>query len=1012
MKKIVLIATFFVIAVNVIAQNIPNYVPTSGLVAWFPYNNSVLNQAGLSTTGTSTNYNATFTRDRFNRPNSSVYFKQTTNCATRIENTINTSFINGGFSLSFWVKRDSAGCDNPRVFAFDGIQCMWWDNSQSLTLCHADNVNSVCATSSTILNNEWVNIIYTNDGVTAKFYQNGILFYSTVNTLSNVSLLGNNFYVGMLSMLLPLHGGFRGSVDDIGIWNRALSVNEVANLKNAYQATVLHVDNSSVATIENGSIATPYKTIQAAINNAQNYDTLLLAPGIYYDSVRYNTKNLVLASNYIFNNDTNTINNTIIDGVNLGKPIVILEKGQNLNSKFIGITFRNGRSVPSGGGTFQFRNAGSGPSVGEIRNCNIIGNVSTSWEGGAISAYYSGSVLHGSAMSDPIQINNCTFKNNISTQIGGCIRMFVSDIQINKCTFINSTGSTGSAIHSWRSQPSISNSVFINNSNETICFTGDVAPTAKPVLRNCTFYENNKILVLNSGVQLYSINNIFNSPVSSAIRTNSNAYFESNNLYNTINSIDNNTFSFTQAKFGSANFVNPSNYNFRLKQNSIAVGAGTDSTILNAIKIKSLVFDKDNNIRPQPINSKPDIGAYENSFSQPTPFDTLKLIKVLDTLKVPNNLEIIVVSSNLTDQNIGSYQFTFNYNSSKFKLDSISKLNTSSSAGLLFTNKLIPGVINVSWMSTANINNQLPLLRFHFTAIDSGNSTFTIQNAFLNTRSVTTLLNTSIVNKYVYGDIDINNKIQAYDAMLALRYSVGLDPIPTIDPLPWESWRVKIASVDTSRFVTANDASLILKYVVGLITQFPKRGLNLTPGYITTSIENNQIVIRSYEDLGGININFMNHQGSLGAPTFIYNSDVISEINNQTGNYKIGMAFTLSPTSGTVILKIPFNNNNNLTINMEIFENASFRNSQLNTVTGVDEVKNASISIFPNPTNNIIYITGLGNNNNSAVSIYDVRGLLVFSKEITNSTEIDLSTLTNGVYVIKVGDAVKRIVKM
>ena len=177
MKKLIFYWCLLLISISASAQ-VPSYIPTNGLVAWFPYNNSVTNQGGLSTTGTSINYNATFTKDRFNRPNSSVNFKQTSSCATRIENTINSSLINGGFSLSFWVKRDSSGCDNPRVFAFDGIQCMWWDNSQTLTLCHADNVNSICPTSNPIQNNVWANIIYSNDGTTAKFYQNGVLLNS------------------------------------------------------------------------------------------------------------------------------------------------------------------------------------------------------------------------------------------------------------------------------------------------------------------------------------------------------------------------------------------------------------------------------------------------------------------------------------------------------------------------------------------------------------------------------------------------------------------------------------------------------------------------------------------------------------------------------------------------------------------------------------------------------------------------------------------------------------------
>ena len=69
--------------------------------------------------------------------------------------------------------------------------------------------------------------------------------------------------------------------------------------------------------------------------------------------------------------------------------------------------------------------------------------------------------------------------------------------------------------------------------------------------------------------------------------------------------------------------------------------------------------------------------------------------------------------------------------------------------------------------------------------------------------------------------MDDNGHIRAYDAALTLMYSVGLDPLPAIDPLPWESWRIETANVDGVGNITAYDAALILQYSVGIITHFP-----------------------------------------------------------------------------------------------------------------------------------------------------------------------------------------------
>jgi hypothetical protein len=68
------------------------------------------------------------------------------------------------------------------------------------------------------------------------------------------------------------------------------------------------------------------------------------------------------------------------------------------------------------------------------------------------------------------------------------------------------------------------------------------------------------------------------------------------------------------------------------------------------------------------------------------------------------------------------------------------------------------------------------------------------------------------------GDVNGDGLVGAYDAALVLQYSVGLNPLPTIDPLPWEAWRIATADVYNLPGVTAYDAALILQYSVGIIT--------------------------------------------------------------------------------------------------------------------------------------------------------------------------------------------------
>ncbi|MDQ5929648.1 MAG: hypothetical protein QG594_1428 [Bacteroidota bacterium] len=69
-----------------------------------------------------------------------------------------------------------------------------------------------------------------------------------------------------------------------------------------------------------------------------------------------------------------------------------------------------------------------------------------------------------------------------------------------------------------------------------------------------------------------------------------------------------------------------------------------------------------------------------------------------------------------------------------------------------------------------------------------------------------------------------------------------------------------------------------------------------------------------------------------------------------------------------------------------------------------------STVVYPNPTNNFITIQNAPLDKNYA--IYDSKGILVDQNKIKNTdTKIDLSTLTNGIYTIKIEGQVYKIIK-
>ncbi len=78
------------------------------------------------------------------------------------------------------------------------------------------------------------------------------------------------------------------------------------------------------------------------------------------------------------------------------------------------------------------------------------------------------------------------------------------------------------------------------------------------------------------------------------------------------------------------------------------------------------------------------------------------------------------------------------------------------------------------------------------------------------------------------------------------------------------------------------------------------------------------------------------------------------------------------------------------------------------TITGVDEVDNSTISIYPNPAQNTISINGVYNNDkitNKVINIVDVLGQKVISTTVNKATfTIDVSSLSKGLYFVQMDD--------
>jgi gliding motility-associated-like protein len=269
MKKILFTILALAQLSSVIAQ-IPSYVPSSGLVAWWPFTGNAKDSSGNGNDGTV--YGATLTTDRFGKTNSAYNF-----------NVANWTWGANGdyiyipykpvlnfqeFTVSAWVRRASNGATmSPQALAlicrFEYGYTSPYGESWFLNIAHGTSStgavltgvviqqapspapNFFCTTTKTIPQNQWSFVTMTYSNKTINMYIDGQLACTTKNvniTINSQSTSGIS--IGLSRQANGHWSPFDGKLDDIGIWNRALDPCEIAGL---YQSKVVSPKPSSVS---------------------------------------------------------------------------------------------------------------------------------------------------------------------------------------------------------------------------------------------------------------------------------------------------------------------------------------------------------------------------------------------------------------------------------------------------------------------------------------------------------------------------------------------------------------------------------------------------------------------------------------------------------------------------------------------------------------------------------------------------------------------------------------------
>ncbi|MBP6091804.1 MAG: LamG domain-containing protein, partial [Crocinitomicaceae bacterium] len=224
MKKLTFLTAILIASLS-FAQ-IPSYMPTTGLVGWWPFNGNANDESGNGNNGTVNG--ATLTTDRNGVLNKAYSFNGL-NSGILIPNSNNSMIDN--FTISFWIK-------NNLIINHLGAH-IWHKPDGSLTFgISGDNTISfgkqgvqLILTSNTILQNNWTHIVFTKSGDFHKLFING-----TIDNIVNLNINLSSSINQPIKVGYASQGGnngsyrFDGNLDEFSTWNRVLSNCEIQDL--------------------------------------------------------------------------------------------------------------------------------------------------------------------------------------------------------------------------------------------------------------------------------------------------------------------------------------------------------------------------------------------------------------------------------------------------------------------------------------------------------------------------------------------------------------------------------------------------------------------------------------------------------------------------------------------------------------------------------------------------------------------------------------------------------------
>ena len=250
MIKNILLPILLLVSVISFGQ-VPNYVPTNGLVGYWPFNGNANDESVNTNDGTVNG--ATLTTDRFGNASSAYDFDGVDDYISGTASSSLDVSTTQTLSMSCWINvltfppYNGGQMGAARIFSLSDVEGTIVGQQYALAINSEAQIywlahgpagfenNGGNISSSILSNSNWEHLIMTYDGDSIKFYLNGLLVFSK-QEIDSFQAASNGFLNISSLINLPITP-FNGQIDDIGIWNRALNQCEISALYHAQQLT-------------------------------------------------------------------------------------------------------------------------------------------------------------------------------------------------------------------------------------------------------------------------------------------------------------------------------------------------------------------------------------------------------------------------------------------------------------------------------------------------------------------------------------------------------------------------------------------------------------------------------------------------------------------------------------------------------------------------------------------------------------------------------------------------------